>query len=1143
MSMQPLLRLLAFMSIHVALHHLTHYRYDRPVQLGPQVIRLRPAPHSRSRILSYSLNIEPAEQFINWQQDPFSNYQARLVFPQKTSEFKVTVDLVIEMAVFNPFDFFLEPCAEHVPLTYTPELKDELAAYLDKLPETSLFQKYLSALDQKPQRTINFLVQINQRVYQDIKYLIRMEPGVQTPEQTLELKSGSCRDSAWLMVQLMRHMGLAARFVSGYLIQLRPDVKALDGPSGTEVDFTDLHAWCEVYLPGAGWVGLDPTSGLLAGEGHIPLACTPKPSGAAPIEGLMEEAKVEFSHAMSITRIYESPRVTQPYSEEQWAEVLALGEKVDLQLKEGDVRLTMGGEPTFVATENRDAAEWNTDALGPSKRGLATDLVHKLRRQYGLGGFLHFGQGKWYPGEQLPRWALSIYWRADGRACWQNPELFADESLSKNYAPEDAKNFLINLAHRLGVQTDNILPGHEDTWYYLWRERRLPINVDPFDSRLDDELERARLHRVFSHGLDQEIGYVLPLAAVDTHDASNSLTQWQSGKWFVRDERLYLMPGDSAMGWRLPLDSLPWSAPNDKQVLIAQDPYASRSPLQTTLQSSRVSTSPVMQSRSNASAKSPAKFKSDTSTIRTALCVEIRDPRRANGPVAFNDAAKDTVLKGVMYVFMPPLARLEDYLNLLQAIELTAEQLKVQIILEGYPPPRDPRLRLLQVTPDPGVIEVNIHPASNWREVVEHTEFLYQAAFESRLSAEKFMTDGRHTGTGGGNHVVMGGATPSDSPFLRRPELLASLILYWHNHPSLSYLFSGMFIGPSSQAPRVDEARNDQVYELEIALREIARNRQVHGQSMPPWLVDRSLRNILVDMTGNTHRSEFCIDKMYSPDSSTGRLGLLELRAFEMPPHARMSVVQQLLLRALVARFWNESYCAPLTRWGTTLHDRFMLPTFVKMDFDDVLTELGDAGFHFDPSWFAPHFEFRFPRVGEFCMDAIQVTLRNALEPWHVMGEESTSSGTARYVDSSLERLEVHVTGLNPSRYTVTVNGQSMPLQPTGIAGEYVASVRYKAWNPASSLHPSIGVHAPLTIDLLDTWMKRSIGGAQYHVAHPGGRHYDTLPVNAYEAESRRLARFFRMGHSPGRMPVPPANVELAASPEFPWTLDLRKPR
>jgi uncharacterized protein (DUF2126 family)/transglutaminase-like putative cysteine protease len=1143
------------MSIHAALSHVTHYQYDRLVNLGPQVIRLRPAPHCRSKIISYSLKIEPATHFINWQQDPFANYQARLVFPDPTREFKVTVDLVVEMAVYNPFDFFLEPEAEHFPFNYSAATREELAPYLATGLLTPHLKVYMARIDRTKMRTIDFLVKLNQQLQSDIKYLIRMEPGVQTPEQTLGLGSGSCRDSGWLLVQLLRHCGLAARFVSGYLIQLKPDVKSLDGPSGTEVDFTDLHAWCEVYLPGAGWIGLDPTSGLMAGEGHIPLACTPQPSGAAPVEGAVDESEVAFAHHMQVTRIHESPRVTQPYSDEQWAAVMQLGESVEQRLQAGDVRLTMGGEPTYVAASDRDAPEWNTDALGPTKRAYATELVHKLRTEYGQGGFLHFGQGKWYPGEQLPRWALSIYWRQDGQAVWNKPELFADERLPAAYTSEDARRFTHTLAKKLGMTDQYIQPGYEDVFYYLWRERKLPVNVDPFESKLDDEMERIRLRRVFGQKLDAVVGYVLPLQASATTLAGAT---WSTGPWFFRDDRMYLLPGDSPMGYRLPLESLPWVKPGDYPYLIEQDPYAPRTPLP---QAAQLRTQYAAHQRTGATAKSgttgvpgtgqttgagtsgatqpqaPQRFESADWITRTALCVEARDPMRANGPKAEHAHGGKSSL---LYVFMPPLARLEDYLDLLAAVEATAEELGVKIVLEGYPPPRDPRLKLLQVTPDPGVIEVNIHPAHNWSELVDHTEFLYKAAFECRLSAEKFMTDGRHTGTGGGNHMVLGGATPADSPFLRRPELLASLLLYWHNHPSLSYLFSGMFIGPTSQAPRVDEARNDQLYELEIALRQIQSNREKYGADMPPWLVDRTLRNILVDITGNTHRSEFCIDKMYSPDSATGRLGLLELRAFEMPPHARMSVVQQLLLRALVARFWDTPYLAPATRWGTELHDRFLLPAFVHMDFADVMAEMRQAGFAFDDAWFAPHFEFRFPLVGEVQSMGIELTLRNALEPWHVMGEEGTSGGTARYVDSSLERIEVRVSGLNPSRYAVTVNGRALPLQSTGTVGEFVAGVRYKAWNPPSSLHPSIGVHAPLTFDIVDTWMKRSIGGCQYHVTHPGGRNYDTFPVNSYEAESRRLARFFRMGHTQGLIKVPPATRELPGSREFPFTLDLR---
>ena len=812
------------MSIHVALNHVTHYRYDRLVNLSPQVVRLRPAPHSRTRILSYSMKVEPVMHFINWQQDAFANHLARLVFPERTQEFKVTIDLVAEMAVYNPFDFFLEPHAENYPFQYDAESAHDLAPYLVKGELTPAFKAFVDSIDRKEVRTIDFLVGLNQRLQREIAYTIRMEPGVQTPEQTLSKQSGSCRDTGWLLVQTLRHMGLAARFVSGYLIQLKADVAALDGPSGTEVDFTDLHAWCEVYLPGAGWIGLDPTSGLMAGEGHIPVACTPEPSGAAPITGAVDECEVEFDHQMSITRIFESPRVTKPYTDAQWAEIDTLGQAVDAQLQSGDVRLTMGGEPTFVSVDDRDGAEWNTDALGPTKRGLATTLVHKLRAKYGEGGFLHFGQGKWYPGEQLPRWALSIFWRTDGQPCWHDPSLFADERQAERYTSEDAKRFIETLSNKLGVGPAHIQPGFEDTWYYLWRERRLPVNVDPFESKLDDELERVRLRRIYDQGLTHTVGYALPLKREWEHAPGLSGPRWVTGPWFFRDERMYLFPGDSPMGYRLPLDSLPWVAQGQYPFMHQHDPFAPRAPLASAAalraqygphavgggfaQGGAVSiqgqpveglggegvngewgdlaANPVVAAAgpatpSNADpTRHPSRFESAHWITRTALCVEVRNPDRASGPKVEAEGKGG----GVLYVFMPPLASLDDYLDLLAAVEATAAETGLKVVLEGYPPPRDARLKMLQVTPDPGVIEVNIHPASSWEQLVDHTEFLYQAAHETRLSTEKFMVDGRHTGTGGGNHFVLGGATPADSPFLRRPDLIPSLLTFWHNHPS-----------------------------------------------------------------------------------------------------------------------------------------------------------------------------------------------------------------------------------------------------------------------------------------------------------------------------------------------------------------------
>lgn len=1118
------------MSIRIALNHKTVYSYDRLVNLQPHIVRLRPAPHCRTPILSYSLTVEPQKHFLNWQQDPYSNYLARLVFAEPSREFSVEVDLIAELTAINPFDFFIEASAENYPFSYDPLLTHELMPYLETPPAGPRLQELVAAHRRHKSRTIDCLVEINGDLQRRISYLIRMEPGVQTCEQTLTTGSGSCRDSAWLLVQLMRQLGFAARFVSGYLIQLVADVEALDGPSGPRHDFSDLHAWAEVYLPGAGWIGLDPTSGLLAGEGHIPLACSADPITAAaitgtylftpdPARGTEDVCHEKFNFQMSVTRVRETPRVTKPYSEEQWRAIDALGELVDERLQAGDVRLTMGGEPTFVSIDDRDAPEWNTAALGEKKFQQAGHLLKRLQGKFSHGALLHVGQGKWYPGEPLPRWAFGCYWRRDGVPIWDDHTLLAELDKDYGHIADDARLFITTLAERLAVEPAHCLPGYEDVWYYLWKERRLPVNVDPLESRLDNVEDRARLAKIFEQGLSQIVGYVLPLRR--SSDAGPA--KWESGRWLLRQEHLFLFPGDSPMGLRLPLDSLPWELPEHRDAVVGLDPFAPRDKLPSQAardrQQRHLAVSPSHMAYSSNSAVPAATngqagvhSHATANLVRTALCVEPRSGR--------------------LHVFMPPAARLEDYLDLLMAIEATACELQLPVVIEGYKPPSDHRLANFQITPDPGVIEVNTQPVQNWRELVDMTTTLYEEARKSRLSTEKFMLDGRHCGTGGGNHVVIGGATAADSPVLRRPDLLRSLLTFWHNHPSLSYLFSSMFIGPTSQAPRVDEARNDSLYELELAFRQIP-----DKGGCPPWLVDRVFRHLLVDLTGNTHRTEFCIDKLYAPESSEGRRGLVELRAFEMPPHARMSLVQQLLLRALIARFWEQPYRQKLVRWGTELHDRFMLPHYVEQDFADVLYEMNQSGFGLQKEWFAPHVEFRFPLLGQVTHSGVHVELRQATEPWHVLGEEPGPGGTARYVDSSLERVQVKVRGLTHSRHRVTCNGRAVPLFPTGVNGEFVAGVRYRAWQPPSCLHPTIGVHTPLVFDVFDQWTDRSLGGCQYHVMHQGGLSYETFPVNAAEAETRRHSRFFAFGHTRGSWTVP----SEAISGESPLTLDLRE--
>ena len=1116
------------MALKVVISHKTHYKYDKYISLSPHVIRLRPAPHSRTPIESYSLNITPKEHFINWQQDPFGNYLARIVFPEKVKEFGIDVEIIADMITINPFDFFVEDSAKDYPFKYNKELAKELIPYLEVTENGKKLQEFIKTLDLKERPIIDFLVYLNTEIYKYLNYTIRLEPGVQTCEITLGNKLGSCRDYAWLFVQVLRHLGLAARFVSGYLVQLKADIKSLDGPSGPEEDFTDLHAWTEVYLPGAGWVGLDATSGLFAGEGHIPLACTPSFESAHAIEGMGDKAEVEFEYSNTVTRIFESPRVTKPYREDQWDAIYNLGFEVDKELEENDVRLSMGGEPTFVSIDDMESPEWNTAADGPHKRELADNLSRKLLSSFAPGGMLHYAQGKWYPGEPIPRWQTSIIWRKDGKKIWKNPALFADMNETYSYTHKDALKFMNTLALMLGVSPKNVVKAYEDPYYYIMKEAQLPVDVDAMKVDLKDSLERQNIAKVLSQGLNEEVGYVLPLNFGEV--------KWLSSGWTFRRGELFLIPGNSPIGLRLPMDSLEQKQKVELPPHFEPDLFADVPGFDKLRKDARARYEKMIK----------AKDAQDIMFVRTALNIEIRD--------------------GKLYIFLPPLNHTQAFLDLMVCIEEVAKKLNIKVVLEGYEPAHDLRLDRLKVTPDPGVIEVNIQPSSSWKELTDNLFTLYEDARESRLDTQKFMLDGKHTGTGGGNHVTIGALKPEDSALLRRPELLRSLITFWQHHPGLSYLFSGTFIGPTSQAPRVDEGRLENLYELEIAFSQIPEDGEV-----PFWLTDRLFRHMLTDITGNTHRSEFCIDKLYSPDSSTGRLGILELRGFDMPPHQHMALLQMLLVRTLVSLFWKKPYKHKLVRWGTQLHDKFLLEHYVKEDIRDIVEFLNNEGYAFELDWFDPFFEFRFPLYGMATVENFHLELRAAIEPWHVLGEESSSQGTARYVDSSLERVQVKVNHFVPERYVLTCNGVKIPLSPTGVEGEFVAGVKYKAWQPWSALHPTIGVDTPLVFDVVDKWNQRSVGGMTYHVSHPGGRTYDSFPVNSYEAESRRINRFWDFNHSQGEIEYISSAVvqqslvevngakravvtkekskeskrfyfqEVAQSLEYPNTLDLRR--
>ncbi len=1058
------------MGLQVLLDHRTAYHYDNEVTLGPQTIQLRPTPHCRTPILSYTLAVEPAHHTLRWQLDPHANYAARVLFSQPTRAFVVDVKLVADLSPINPFDFVLDPSVATWPFQYAPELARDLEPYRAVDTVSPRLRSFVAGIPKHSQPTVDFVVGMNARVRDAIGYTTRMEHGTQTADETLACATGSCRDSGWLLVEVFRHLGIAARFVSGYLIQLATE----EGTPGPKADTADLHAWCEIFLPGAGWIGLDPTSGMLASEGHIPLVCTPTAQQAAPIAGTVSPSGVEFTHTMTLRRLNQTPQVTHPYTETEWQCIRTVAHDVDRMLAEENVRLTMGGEPTFVGIDEPESLQWSLEALGPLKRTLGLALIRDLRQRTAPGGLLYLGQGKWYPGEVLPRWAFQCISRRDGVPVWEDLNLIALEGVEYGFGDTEAKAFIHALSRRLQVTAESILPA---------------FNFPATDDQTDEPA-----------------GYVLPLRR---RQPAGQLA-WSSQLWFDQPDRLVLSLGDSPVGYRIPPDAVPFVAPDE----LTHDREPNPGAL-VTLPSAPARRPDLFDRIPQPDTLPPLSSTAETATelVRPELCVEVRDGR--------------------LHVFLPYVPVISDYLDLVAAVEDTCRITGKPVWIEGYTPPFDPRLVNFGLTPDPGVLEVNLPPAAGWDALESTNRILHEEATNHRLIASKFAYDGSHLATGGGSHIVLGGVTVPDSPLLRRPDLLRSMVSFWQNHPSLSYLFAGMYVGPTSQYPRVDEARVDALYELEVAFS------QLPAQDCPPYILDGLFRNLLVDVTGNAHRAEFCIDKLYPPQGIGLQAGLLELRAFEMAPHYRMGLMQMLLVRALVAVFWKAPFTSGLIRWGTALHDRYMLPHFIKQDFAEVLRFLRRAGIALEQQWFAAHIEFRFPRIGVVTAAGVELELRQALEPWNVLAEETTSGRTGRSVDSSLERMQVKVTGLTTAgRYAVACNGRRVPLTPTEHADEAVAGVRYRARMLSAALHPTVPVHTPLTFDLIDTWSERSIARCTYFAGPPDGSVHTTKPTNAAEAMQRRQERFVQQATPVDPMPTPREEV----NPVFPSTLDLRWP-
>ncbi len=1027
------------MTTRVALTQRYEYQFSRPVQLSTHWLRLRPAPHTQCSISAYSLRIDADPVWLNWLRDPFENHLARLDLPDPVASLMIEVDLIANLDPVNPFDFLVEPYAASYPFDYPDQLRKELAPYL----RTGKLGPRLTKFFQTVERTSGYITEqigaINQHVADSISAAGPGKPGPVDLETVLEKGRGTAWELAWLLTLTLRSVGLAARMTQGYRIFIHAEA---------DVDTASNHAWSEVFLPGAGWIGLDPCGGVFINEGYIPLASAPEPLRVLPIAGYRESCDETFNQTISTRRLSPKPS-TWPLSDSQWTDLQSLGAYIDADLNEQNINLAMANGLSFVSANDVQSLEWNIAALGPGKRFTAEQLLQRLWRRLAPGGVLHVGQGEQFGGEALPRWNLNCFARADGKPVWRNAALLEWGNNKQSVSLEDAEQLADQITHALGLSSKFVMPAYEDGLQKLWSNRDSLDNI-PSAEELNDPEKRRALAATLSSSQAHVVGYVLPLRWDAGHE------RWSSGRWQFRRDALYLLSGSSPLGYRLPLESLPVAngAPTE------MDPERCQFDERGLLPDMHGELSARLSSYGRIQAKPPAAdAKTADAAPRTALCIEVRDNR--------------------LYIFMPPLTHLEHYLGLLAVIEHAAEALALPLTLQGYEPPQDCRLRRFKLEPQAGILKVWLPEAHGWQQQREIIQATYDEADRIGLQGERVINDGRRLPPGGGAELTLGGVTPRESPFLCRPELLRSLVSFWQQHPSLSFFFAGRSIGAGGDAPRPDEGRDESLYELGIALERIPK-----GEIDTPWMPDRLLRHLLVDPAGDMQRAEISVDQLYSPDQAGLRLGRVVLRSFEMPPDAKLASLQSLLVMGLLSYFGRQPQKGSLSHWGAALHDRFMLPSLLWQDLCGVLDELNHAGYPFQSEWFEPLRELHFPVLGSVQLGDIGLELRAALEPWPLLAEETTAAGVARFVDSANERLEVHITGLTPSRYALVCNGRRVPLQPAGMRGEYVAGVRYKASNPPSTLHPTIPPVAVLVFDLVDSWTDKSVGGCTYTPTH-----------------------------------------------------------